>query len=240
MEKAKITYLGHSAFILTTEAGKRIAFDPFLKGNPSCPPSLVDPGHVDLVALTHGHSDHVSSAIDISNKYKAPIAATFELCSLLINDGADARLVDRMNKGGTIEPPAVPGVQLTMVDAHHSSSYDAKDGKTYYAGEAAGFVITLESGRNIYAAGDTCLFGDMRLIHECFKPVLALLPIGDRFTMGPNAAAKAVEWIKPKAVIPIHHSTFPLLSGTPQRFAELLKDSETEVVALKPGAEFSF
>ena len=239
-KQAKITYYGHSTVIIETEAGKRIIIDPYLDANPVCPEELRDPGPVDYLCLTHGHSDHSSSAVTIAKKYGPRVFATYELAELLIQDGVPQSNVELMNKGGRISIPNSGGLAVNLTNAFHSSSYQASNGTLYYAGEAAGIIIELESGRSVYHAGDTSLFSDMKLIADRFKPVLALLPIGDRFTMGPEDAAKAVEIIKPQVVIPIHHSTFPLLSGRPEEFQELLSGSSTKVEALSPGESCTF
>lgn len=134
-----------------------------------------------------------------------------------------------MNKGGTI---TVSGLRITMTDARHSSSAD-KD--LTYLGEAAGFVVTLEDGQTIYYAGDTSLFGDMKLIAELYKPDIAFLPIGDRFTMGPDTAAMAAQWLGVKQVVPMHYGTFPLLTGTPRQLEQHLQGKGIEVLTLQPG-----
>jgi L-ascorbate metabolism protein UlaG (beta-lactamase superfamily) len=134
-----------------------------------------------------------------------------------------------MNKGGS---QVVSGVRVTMTDARHSSGlFD--NGQMLYMGEPAGFVIHLEDERTIYFAGDTCLFGDMRLIGEIYKPDIAFLPIGDRFTMGPDTAARACEFLGVKQVVPMHWGTFPLLTGTPAEFKRLVRN--VAVLELKPG-----
>jgi L-ascorbate metabolism protein UlaG (beta-lactamase superfamily) len=135
-----------------------------------------------------------------------------------------------MNKGGTITSK---GLRITMTDARHSSSFD--ESGIIYLGEPAGFVVTLENGQTIYYAGDTALFGDMKLIGELYKPDIAFLPIGDRFTMGPDTAAMAARWLGVKQVVPMHWGTFPLLTGTPQQLEQHLGGSGIEVLALRPG-----
>ena len=135
-----------------------------------------------------------------------------------------------MNKGGTI---TAKGLKITMTDARHSSSVD--DGGIVYLGEPAGFVVTLENGQKIYFAGDTALFGDMKIIGEIYQPDIAFLPIGDRFTMGPDTAAIAAKWLGVKQVVPMHHGTFPLLTGTPEQLAQHLAGSGIDVLMLKPG-----
>jgi L-ascorbate metabolism protein UlaG (beta-lactamase superfamily) len=136
-----------------------------------------------------------------------------------------------MNKGGTVQ---VADVQVTMVDARHSSSFE-EDGVMQYLGEAGGFVLRAPGGPTVYFAGDTSLFGDMRLIADLYAPEIACLPIGDVFTMGPDQAARAVELLGVKQVLPIHHGTFPLLTGTPAALEALVKPKGVQVLALKPG-----
>lgn len=241
MSKAKITYCGHSAIIITTETGKKIIIDPFLEGNPKCPPNLIDPGKIDYIALTHGHSDHVGSTIALAKKYKATVVATYDLLMLLVKDGVSKDNIQPANKGGTITLDA--SLKISFTHAFHSSSYDAHDGKTYYAGEPCGIVVHLESGRNIYHAGDTALFGDMYLIQKKFCPIVALLPIGDRFTMDAEDAAEAVRLLKPQITIPIHYATFEgYLAPNARPFLEEVKkrDLATEVKVLNPGESLEF
>jgi L-ascorbate metabolism protein UlaG (beta-lactamase superfamily) len=135
-----------------------------------------------------------------------------------------------MNKGGSI---TAKGLRITMTDAVHSSSFD--ESGILYLGEPAGFVVKLENGQSIYFAGDTSLFGDMKLIGELYKPDIAFLPIGDRFTMGPDTAAMAAKWLGVKQVVPMHFGTFPLLTGTPEQLEQHLTGSGIEVLKLKPG-----
>ena len=236
--RASILYCGHSSVIVTTEKGTRIAIDPWFKGNPSCPKGLHSPGPVDVIALTHGHADHTGSVISLAKETGATIFATFELAMLMIKEGIPDAQVQPMNKGGTVEIPETEGLAITLTKAYHSSSYDASDGNTYYAGEACGVVIKLESGKFIYHAGDTCLFDDMRQIGVTYYPEVALLPIGDRFTMGPKEAALAADLIKPKVTIPIHYGTFDSVSGTPEDFEEQLKKKDMVAVILEPGKHF--
>jgi L-ascorbate metabolism protein UlaG (beta-lactamase superfamily) len=236
---ATVIYCGHSTVIIHSESGKRIIIDPWLEGNPSCPNTLFVPGHIDAICLTHGHADHCGSALELADKYRATVFATFELAMLLVKDGLSNSQVQPMNKGGSVKLPNGNGISISLTNAYHSSSYDSKDGKSYYSGEACGIIITLESGRSIYHAGDTCLFKDMELIGARFKPYLALLPIGDRFTMGPEDAARATQLIDPDFVIPIHHSTFDLLTGTPEEFARKTKDARPSTIILEPGESWN-
>jgi L-ascorbate metabolism protein UlaG (beta-lactamase superfamily) len=136
-----------------------------------------------------------------------------------------------MNKGGSQD---IGGLRITMTDARHSSGY-FDNGQMVYMGEPAGYVVRLEDGMSIYFAGDTCLFGDMRLIGELYAPAIAFLPIGDRFTMDPGQAAKAAELLGVKQIVPMHWGTFPLLTGTPDALKSLVEPRGIQVLALKPG-----
>jgi L-ascorbate metabolism protein UlaG (beta-lactamase superfamily) len=127
----------------------------------------------------------------------------------------------------------VKGLRITMTEAIHSSSFD--DNGLVYLGEPAGFVVKLENGQAIYFAGDTALFSDMKLIAELYKPDIAFLPIGDRFTMGPDTAAMAARWLGVRQIVPMHWGTFPLLTGTPEMLKQHLAGSDIEVLALEPG-----
>jgi L-ascorbate metabolism protein UlaG (beta-lactamase superfamily) len=182
-----ITWLGHSTFLIRTPGGKRVLVDPWLAANPSCPDGLRRPRPLDLILVSHGHSDHIGDLVSTARESGAPVAAVYELCDWLERRGLTNTLP--MNKGGSLE---VVGLRVTMTDARHSSGF-VDDGRMVYMGEPAGFVVTLENGLTLYYAGDTCLFGDMRLIGEMYRPDIAFLPIGGRFTMDPAAAARACE-----------------------------------------------
>ena len=211
----EITFLGHSAVRI---AGSRLVFiDPYLTGNPAAAIAADEIKAADIVAVTHDHGDHLGDAFSIAKRTGAEIVAINELA----ND-ATARGLKGVgfNIGGTVE---VRGVKFHMVAALHSA------GK----GSPAGLVLEMD-GRRIYHAGDTGLTMDMKLIGEFFAPDLAFLPIGDWFTMGPASAAKAVEFIRAKKVVPIHYGTFPILSGDPEVFKAKV-GSAAEVIILKPG-----
>jgi L-ascorbate metabolism protein UlaG (beta-lactamase superfamily) len=234
----KLTWIGHASFILETPGGKRALIDPWMTGNPVCPDSLHDPGDVDLILLSHGHSDHTGDVVRLA-KEKSPAAV---ICMIELGDYLGSKGVENIiggNKGGTL---SAEGISVTLTHAFHSSSYGEEDGTIVYTGEPAGLIITLENGYRIYFAGDTTVFGDMALIGELYKPDLAMLPIGDFFTMGPMEAAKAVELLGVKHVLGMHYGTFPLLVGTPQGLRdELAKRGLTDVVVeeLKPGDTLS-
>jgi L-ascorbate metabolism protein UlaG (beta-lactamase superfamily) len=222
----KFTYLGHSACYLET-ASERFLFDPFLTGNPkaSIKPEMISPTYI---LLTHGHADHLGDSVAISRRSSAPIITTFELSQWLEAQGAR---VEPMNHGGS-HNFSFGRVEITI--AFHSSSVIEEGRRPLYLGEPAGIVLETE-GKTIYHAGDTALFSDMRLIAEETPIDLALLPIGDRFTMGPKQAKKAVEFLRPKMVVPIHYGTFPALTGDPHEFAKLANGTGAEIHVLGPG-----
>lgn len=227
MPSLAITWLGHSSFAVRTPGSRTLLFDPWYTGNPAFP-EAARPSKADLVLVSHGHSDHVTDAAAITKATGATLVAIWEVTSWLGTKGV--RNLEPMNKGGTI---TVKGLRITMTDAVHSSSID--DNGPVYLGEPAGFIVTLENGQTIYFAGDTALFGDMKLIGDLHKPDIAFLPIGDRFTMGPETAAIAARWLGVKQVVPMHWGTFPLLTGTPARLKECLEGTGVQVLELKPG-----
>ena len=228
MQKLSFTWLGHATFILGTPGGKRIIMDPWVSTNPSCPESAKHVGALDLMLITHGHGDHTADAVSIGRSSGAQVVAPFELAVWLQKKGLQR--VTGMNPGGTLH---MLGLSITMVPAVHSSSVE--DGsEVVYTGIATGYVIRFEDGTTIYFAGDTSVFGDMRLIGEMYKPSIGFLPVGDLYTMGPEQAAKACELLGISQVVPMHYGTFPALTGTPAKLRELL-GSRTQVLELKPG-----
>jgi L-ascorbate metabolism protein UlaG (beta-lactamase superfamily) len=224
-----ITWLGHSTFLLRTPGGRRVLIDPWLASNPSCPDALRRPPKPDLILVSHGHHDHAGDLVAVARDSGAPVVAMYELCEWLGRKGI-ANTVP-MNKGGT---HGIGGLAITLTDARHSSSV-VEDGRTVYLGEPAGFVIRLENGVTLYYAGDTSLFGDMRLIAERHAPDIAFLPIGDRFTMGPADAARACELLGVRQVVPMHWGTFPILTGRPDALRALVEPKGIEVLELAPG-----
>jgi len=221
-----LTWLGHAAFRLDSPGGKRIYIDPFLQ-NPKCPESEKQPDRADVIALTHGHDDHVGDAVDLSKRLSPEaVVAQIELKNWLKSQGAKVDDMPGTNKGGTIE---AAGCKFTLTNAFHSGS--APDGS--YGGDACGIVIELEDSTKVYFAGDTCVFGDMQLIARIYEPDVAVLPIGDHFTMGPQEAAVALELLGNPRCVPCHWGTFPLLTGTPQKLKELAPGAN--VVDVEPG-----
>jgi L-ascorbate metabolism protein UlaG (beta-lactamase superfamily) len=227
MGGVSLTWLGHSAFRVDTPSGKRIYVDPWL-GNPKCPESEAEPERVDLIVLTHGHDDHVGDTVTLAQKFGCPVYAMVELRGWLAGQGLPEDISQAMNKGGT---ETWEGTSITLTDAKHSSSIQ-ENGQTVYLGEAAGIVLGVEDATTIYFAGDTSVFGDMELIGRIYQPDVAVLPIGDHFTMGPKEAAVAAELLGVERVVPCHWGTFGLLTGTPDALREL---TSVEIVALEPG-----
>jgi L-ascorbate metabolism protein UlaG (beta-lactamase superfamily) len=191
-------------------------------------PEVPRPAKADLILVSHGHSDHITDAAAMAKSTGATVVGIWEVVSWLGAKGVQA--VEPMNKGGTI---TVKGLRITMTEAIHSSSFD--DNGIVYLGEPAGFVVRLENHQTLYFAGDTALFGDMKLIGELYKPDIGFLPIGDRFTMGPDTAAAAAKWLGVRQVVPMHWGTFPLLTGTPEMLKQHLAGTGIEVLELEPG-----
>ena len=201
--------------------------DPWTE-NPKYPKDFaID--RVDAICISHGHFDHIHDAAPLAKKFSCDVVGIFECCHWLESKGV--KNTTPMNKGGSQE---VAGVSVTMTHAVHSCGI-LDDGKIIYGGEAAGYVLRFKDRRALYFAGDTNVFSDMSLIEELYHPELALLPIGDLFTMSPREAAAACKMLRPAKVIPMHFATFPALTGTPEQLANQLGASQTEVWVLEPG-----
>ena len=231
-----ITWYGHACIEIRTPGGKTILVDPWF-GNPNSPrrPEAVD--RCDVMVVTHGHADHFGDALSIASRTRPTWPAIHELSLWLGRNYAGKDAVIGMNKGGTVEDG---GIKVTLVHADHSSGEIRGDAEVpIYLGEAAGAVIELENGYRILHAGDTDVFGDMRLIAELHRPDLAMLPIGGHFTMGPRGAALAAEMLNVRHIVPLHYGTFPILAGTPDELRRELdaRGWQAEVHAPEPGGD---
>jgi L-ascorbate metabolism protein UlaG (beta-lactamase superfamily) len=226
-----LTWLGHATFKLVTREGRTVLIDPWVEGNPACPASQKTFDRLDVIAITHGHSDHMADAVTLAKKFQSTVVSIFEIHQILQQRGVTA--TSPMSKGGSQQ---VHGLRFTMTHAIHSSSVE-EGGRLIYAGEPCGYVITLEDGLRIYFAGDTGVHGDMAIVGELYRPEIAVLPIGDLYTMGPREAAYAARMIGARVIVPCHFGTFPALTGTPEALREHLAEFKVaaEVVALQPG-----
>jgi L-ascorbate metabolism protein UlaG (beta-lactamase superfamily) len=222
----KLTYLSHSCVLLET-GSHRVLFDPFLTGNPLAPVQAADVA-CDFILLTHGHDDHVGDAADIARRTGARIVANYEIATFFAAQGLECH---GMYHGGAW---TFPFGRAKMVIAHHGSGYPGPGGAMLYMGNPAGFVVTAE-GKNIYHAGDTCLFLEMEWIGRMHPLDVAFLPIGDNFTMGIDEAAEAVRLLRPKRVVPIHYNTFDLIRVDPREFADKVRPLGVEPIVLAPG-----
>ena len=226
MPDTTLTWLGHATFRFDTPGGKRVYVDPFLNGNPKCPESEIEPERIDVIAITHGHGDHVGDTVALAKKHGCTVIAPVELAEWLTGKQGVEKVLNP-NKGGTVE---AAGIKFTLTNAFHSSSNDAAGGA--YGGEPTGVVIRFDDDKSVYFAGDTCVFGDMQLIARLYKPQVAVLPIGDFYTMGPEEAALALELLGNPRCVPCHWGTFPALTGTPEQLAAI---TEALVEKIQPG-----
>lgn len=223
-----ITWLGHSSFALEGE-GTRLLIDPYLNDNPASP-IKADKAEADFILLTHGHFDHVTDAPAIAKRTDAKVLAGFEVTEWLKREGVAEDKVIPMNPGGAVR---LPFGKVKFTIAHHSSS--TPDGA--YGGVPGGFVIEL-AGKRLYFAGDTALFLDMKLIGLGGLD-LAVLPIGDLFTMGPEDSVEAVKFLNPKKVAPCHYNTWPPIAQDGPAWAEeVRRQTAAEAIVVDPGGSF--
>jgi L-ascorbate metabolism protein UlaG (beta-lactamase superfamily) len=247
--KTEVLWLGQASFRIKSPTGKNIVVDPWITGGPKTPApyktDLAALGKVDLLLVTHAHVDHIGDAPAIAKLNNTKLYGPADMVTPLITLGLiPAELGHRFNKSGSVRP--VPGIKVTAVAAEHSSLLVWKNPATdknesHPAGEAVGYIIELENGFKIWHMGDTGLFGDMKFIGEYYKPDLVLIPIGGNFTMGPEDAAYAIkEWIKPKAVLPMHYNSNPLTPGTLAEFEAAMKGSSIKIIGIKEGQTAEF
>ena len=231
-----ITYLGHATFRVVTPGAEQIIIDPFLTDNPTTPEELEQVGDLDTILITHGHFDHFADAIPLAQETGATVISNFEIMSYLQSQGVEN--AQPIQKGGTAQ---IGGIRVTATHAFHSSSIQTEDGSLIYGGEPMGYIVEFESGFKLYHAGDTAIFGDMRLIGEIYRPDLALLPIGNTVVMSPFEAAHATRLLGVDHVVPIHYGTFPFLPGTPEEFQEHLSKLAPDAVVhvMKPGDDLA-
>lgn len=230
----RITWLGHATFQITLANGKVVLLEGWVAGNPACPKEAKKLKRVDTMLITHGHGDHIGDALAIAKKFKPKVVAIYETAGWFESKGV--KNVIGISKGGTVK---VGEIEVTMVHAIHSNGI--QDGKkVVYGGEPCGYIVRLPGGLTIYHAGDTAVFGDMKLIAELYAPEVAMLPIGDHYTMGPREAAMAIRLLGVKHVIPMHYGTFPALTGTPEELKRQTQDiTDLEIHTLKPGESLS-
>lgn len=228
------TYLGHSTIRCDLPDGNVILIDPWVN-NPTCPEALKTLERIDAMLITHGHFDHISDATDLAASHRpSAVVANPEVCHWLGGNGVEN--LAEMNTGGEIE---VLGCAVTMTWARHSSGIVDGD-RMVYGGNPGGYVVRLPGGYTFYHMGDTDVFSDLQMIGEFHHPDLVFMPIGDNYTMGPRTAAYACRLLNVSAVVPIHWGTFPILTGTPEAFAEELGslDVDCELVVLQPGETY--
>lgn len=200
-----------------------VLVDPFFEGNPLAPDWNAIP-RPDIIAVTHDHADHLGQAVPLALATGATVACIVDLVPLFVEQGVDPARVVSWNVGGTVN---IRGVRITMTPALHSADH----------GVPVGFVFEFgKGGPTVYHAGDTGIFGDMRLIGECFAPDVALLPVGGHYTMDGEQAARACALLGVKAAVPMHYKTFALLDATPDAFVEALKHHAPHCLALVPKA----
>jgi len=226
---ARLTYHGHATCTLETDDGTKLVFDPFLADNPMTD-LTVDDIEADYILCTHGHFDHFSDAIPLAKKTAATVISTFELVAFCQENGVENG--HGMNIGGAHD---FPFGRVKLTPALHSGSVEG-DSEGTHTTDCSGFLVEF-NGKRFYHSGDTALIMDFQLLKG--QVDVALLPIGDNFTMGPDDAVRAVEMIEPEVVIPIHYNTWPLIAQDPEEFRKKVGD-RAKVEIVKPGSSYEF
>ncbi len=251
--EVEVLWLGHATVRFTSVEGKVIVVDPFVTKNPKTPAEYRDLkalGKVDLILVTHGHTDHVRDLPELASLSGAQVVTPYGFGLNMISLGLiPGDKVIGMNKGGTVSPLG-QGIKVHMVPAEHGSGVDFKMPgleleplamRLRGGGAAVGYVIEFENGFKVYHSGDTAVFGDMALIREFYAPDLAMVSIGGHFTMDPAGAAYALKnLLKPKQVIPIHYGTYPVINRTPAELEAALGDAPIEMLDAEPGQKLTF
>ena len=228
---ATLTWHGHSCFLVETDGGQRILIDPWLDENPASDIKSDDIGPLDYILVSHGHFDHFADCIKLAKKTGATVISTFELVSFCQSKGVEKG--HGMNIGGAY---VFDFGRVKLTPALHTGTIAGDENGTHTT-DCSGFLLSLNEGQRLYHAGDTALIMDMQLLQGSVD--VAILPIGDNFTMGPEDAARAVEMIEPDVVIPMHYNTFPVIEQNPESFRQLVGDAAT-VVILEAGGSYTF
>jgi L-ascorbate metabolism protein UlaG (beta-lactamase superfamily) len=233
--RPSFTFLGHATVRCDLPSGEVMLIDAWVGHNPACPEECKSFERIDAMLITHGHQDHVEDAVELALEYEpSTVVGSYEMCHWLAKKGV--KNTSPMNLGGTQK---VLGLDVTQVRADHSGGLIEGD-EVIYSGPASGFIVRMPSGYTFYHAGDTALFSDMQLFARLYRPELALLPVGDHFTMDPRQAAMACRMLGVSHVIPLHWGTFPLLTGTPEQLEAEIAERELacDVVTLQPGETY--
>lgn len=228
---ARLTWHGHSCFTLETDEGTRLLFDPFLSDNPVADVRPEEIDRLDYILVSHGHFDHFADCIPLAKRTGATVISTFELVSFAQTQGVENG--HGMNIGGA---HAFPFGKVKLTPAQHTGSI-AGDDEGAFTTDCCGFLLTLNGGKRLYHSGDTALIMDMQLLQGYVD--VALLPIGDNYTMGPEDAARAVGYIQPEVVVPMHYDTWELIAQDPEEFRRLVGD-RARVEILEPGGSYEF
>lgn len=239
--RVRLTWLGHGSFKLETAEGRLVYLDPWIEGNPACPIALSDIDKADIVCVTHGHSDHIGDSIKIVKKFGAVLVGTPEI-------GFFARKNGIPDEGGDICPlniggsSTIRGIKVIMTNAVHTSDIMVGEAEVVAGSGACGYVLVTGDNIRVYFAGDTGVFGDMRLIADLYEPQIAIMPVGGKYNMGVREAALAVRLVRPQVFIPMHYGTFSDQMADLEELEKLVRVSApfTKLAILKQGESFDY